>query len=385
MTQDAARRAACTLAEVQLPDGESTSDIQAINANGYLVTINSQTSGDSMVSNVRTANMAAQTMATNTTSSTPNVGEEPNVQFKYQTWATGFDPQSFPHWLMVPQYASNSCLVYSGASASSTLSLAIRNGTGTVTPSSTSNNPETITVTGVSGSTSSVNYGIGSSPICSGTGLGITVKPYQNITIAMHVITGTSAATTPTSAPSASALQNYLNTVFGLQTNTYFTVTDSDATVNYDLNGNGKLDLGPNANTYSNEELAIKSACYSSSARFNIYFVHAVSCQYGDAAGVTSQPHNTAYIGDPTGIVNILNVTAHEVGHLFGITGHSNEKTITKNGSTIPNPTFVQPTTPSPAPGQPSPDLTDRLMYYQTAGGTLLVKPEWDFINPGNN
>jgi hypothetical protein len=163
--------------------------------------------------------------------------------------------------------------------------------------------------------------------------------------------------------------------VFGTQTNTYFTVTSDAATVNYDLNGNGKLDPSSDARTYSNEELAIKNVCYSSSAKFNIYFVHGLTCTNGDAAGLTSRPHNTAYVCDPTGITSILNVTAHEVGHLCGIIGHADQATYTDDsGNTVNNAAYI----PNPPLDYPN---TDRLMYSQTAGGTLLIKPEWDIVN----
>ena len=43
----------------------------------------------------------------------------------------------------------------------------------------------------------------------------------------------------PVNAPTAAALQTYLNTVWGKQANVTFTVTRTDFTVNYDLNRDG--------------------------------------------------------------------------------------------------------------------------------------------------
>jgi hypothetical protein len=106
------------------------------------------------------------------------------------------------------------------------------------------------------------------------------------------------------------------------------------------------------------------------STDYNIYYVHSFVGPIGDTGGLAKAAQKIAYITDTSGYnYSILNCTAHEIGHLLGIQGHSNEPK--SNG--LPNSTYVPPTE--------SHDLMNRLMYYQNAGGTLLIKPEWDIVN----
>lgn len=79
--------AAWNISEVQLMDGEPTSDIQCINANGCLACINSNySSNSSMVSNAKTAN--AQMVQTMATQSTTSSGGATNIEMGMKVSAT---------------------------------------------------------------------------------------------------------------------------------------------------------------------------------------------------------------------------------------------------------------------------------------------------------
>ena len=282
----------CTLQEVQLPDGITSDNVKCINANGYLAWIGTPSTNATAATSQTMMNRSMVAAAASPSSPTPGIS--PRVRFEDQssTFAAGFDGMSTPPWLMVPVGGTNSCLAYTGATSTSSVAFAVIGGNETVSPTTTTNNPETITVTGANiGSSSHVNYGVGSSPICSGTGLGISVKAKQIFTIAYHVITQQSGTTTiaPTNAPSASDLQNYLNQVFGVQTNTFFEVTRTDLSGNYDYwVKNGKLDIAWDDKNLSDEEKVIDT-CKDTTKKFNIYYVHDFICakvsSFGEAAG----------------------------------------------------------------------------------------------------
>lgn len=99
-----------------------------------------------------------------------------------------------------------------------------------VSPKSTSTSPQTITVHGETlGDTRQVAIGVGTL-VGQGAELHLSVKKLKTVTVALHTITlekGNTYGPTP-NAPTAQQAQDYLNQVYGTQTNTYFTVTRKD-------------------------------------------------------------------------------------------------------------------------------------------------------------
>jgi|GEM_PF-2242020 len=319
--------------------------------------------------------------------------------------SSGFDPQSDPHWLMVPAGGTNSVNFASPANSDMNISLNMQpsGAAESVSPSSTTNYAEYLTVSAgaIATDSSHIQVGVANALGTSG-GLNISVKSPQTVNIAIHAITqhnGTDPDIAPANVPTAGDLQTYLNNVYGQQTNTFFHVDRTDYPVDYDetttnanplLAGhkNGKLDF-PSYHVnkqLSDEEVAIVSAVSTGDsaknihARFNLYYVQDFT---STANGVTFPDVQITWLKDVTyapGIVtsaHILYVAAHEIGHQFGIAAHSDVTTIPAgnlNANTA-NPIFL-PTTET--------QQQQRLMYSQDQADapTLLVKPEWDIINP---
>lgn len=189
----------------------------------------------------------------------------------------------------------------------------------------------------------------------------------------------------PHDVPTAAAVEQYLNRAYGVQANLYFSVTRTDFDVDYDKNGNGLLEFTVIPNTsYTDEEQAIKDVASSASADFNIYFVlnsvgHATvnGVDYPDSpVGWALSKKRIAYIngynrtlpGHPNFIFQCLpeKSVAHEIGHLLGLRhpernhlplGDFNDYGEQKNRLMYPDPNLIE-------------------------GGFILIKPEWDIVNP---
>ena len=138
----------------------------------------------------------------------------------------------------------------------------------------------------------------------------------------------------PTNVPTAAALETYLNdVVWGKQANVFFKVKRKDEAVNYDLDRNGVLkDF-----TVATDEIdAISDQAQSFFADGNIYYI--ASMQIPSA--FTLIPRKETWIQDAHAN-SALNITAHEIGHILGISGSAHS----------PNPkdlmhTFSLPTNP---------------------------------------
>ena len=161
----------------------------------------------------------------------------------------------------------------------------------------------------------------------------------------------------PQTAPSASDLQQYLNQVFGLQTNTYFYVYTQNYTVNYDLNHDGILQI---ATPPSGDEVSlIRGGARNSTFDFNVYFVYDLDYPGDPATTGAAFPqiqNMDTVLQDHSSVNSEKMVTAHEIGHLFQL-NHP----------------------PANDPGMPG-----RLMNHYVSG-TVLLKSEWDTMNNRTN
>jgi hypothetical protein len=174
-----------------------------------------------------------------------------------------------------------------------------------------------------------------------------------NVTVAIWAITATGEpSTSPTNAPTQASLSNYLNQVYGQQANVFMNVLPLVSTnVNYDLNTNGVLDVATSFNNQiSAEQAAITNVAFRSGA-FNIYYVSSMS----NVLGIAYQPLSNAFIQDFHAGVSSVNITAHEIGHLFGLpdVGGSGQ-----------------------LPGSP-----DRLMGGAVGDPCRLIRFEWETVN----
>ena len=146
----------------------------------------------------------------------------------------------------------------------------------------------------------------------------------------------------PVNVPSAAALQAYLNSVWGKQSNVYFVVTRTDATVNYDVNRNGKC-----ADSPLTEIERIDTAAKDTTSDFNIYYVNAM--EVPNASTIYSRGYT--WIGDSHQNSNV-NITAHEIGHLLGRSGESN-------------------------------NIEDVMLSYSSSTNPYrVIKVDWDAVNP---
>jgi hypothetical protein len=119
--------------------------------------------------------------------------------------------------------------------------------------------------------------------------------------------------------PTAAALQTYLNdTTWGKQTNVFFTVTQSDKNVPYDLDASGKLADPVEVSATDVEINAISAAAKAGGVDFNMYFINEMEVPHA----FTIRGQGETWIQD-THVNSTENVAAHELGHALGIAGES--------------------------------------------------------------
>lgn len=366
-------------------------------------------------------------------------------QFAQVNPNSGFDGETKPHWLMIPQNQTNWTKAVTPASANFTIKFEVLPGSDgtTVTPTLTNQSPETLGVSSpILGDKSSVVVGVEGG---FGTeGLKLSVKKYHPVTLAIHAVTqhyapnhyiplkpndgianvvcvrpnpdatildsstlggddhrdmitgvidtganGVCESTAdplratqviqvgwglhkdipPQYVPARDELESYLNNVFGLQSNTYFTVTRDDKSVDYDIqDGDQKLTISGLSSQHFTAEEKVLETLKDNSATFNVYYVAAINYPMEDVAGKAAD--DIAYIEDFTSTIqDVMTVTAHELGHCFGLM-HSELPSGTGNTAYLPYS-----------------DPKKRLMYGRSLIDklnplpTLLIKAEWDKIN----
>ncbi len=337
---------------------------------------------------------------------------------------SGFDKYTEPHWLMVPKDQQNWTKAITPASAGMEIKFKVipAPGGATVSPDHTNQSPETLTVSSPTlGDTTAVAIGIGTS---FGTeGLKLSVKKYKSMTVTLHAVTQQDGGGAPdalcigpgangvtdtipggddtvggggirtggnglcettkqgddvqilrpaikvTQVPSASEVQQMLTTVYGLQVNTYFTVTLDQKVVDYDLDRDSILDV--NVAAAPSDEQNVLEGHVKSGTDFNLYYIHDY-VTHGVAkpsAGFTIQDLKCAYINDwgSAGVYRV-HTAAHEIGHIFGL-AHPDINRIIHTGL-------------EPAHGNDKDRLMNGEYNPQNLKPSLLLKFEWDVINP---
>jgi hypothetical protein len=230
-----------------------------------------------------------------------------------------------------------------------------------VSPSSAGSTTQLVSIAGLATGGAATNQfqvlGYGAQNTFTTTCARVTVDIFPkntNVTVAIWAITATGEpSTTPTNAPTQAQLKSYLDSVYGKQANVFMNVLPLVSTnVNYDLNGNGQLDIDPFG--LSPEQSAITNVAHVSGA-FNVYYVHALTTNL-NALGIAYPQPGLAFIGDShppsTGTIS-----GHEIGHLFG----------------FPDVDYIHQW-----------GLADRLMWYQAQVGIdpcRLVEVEWRAAN----
>ena len=277
---------------------------------------------------------------------------------------------------MVPQFGNNFAKAYTPALPSSQVGFTIQpaSTTDTVSPATTNVAPQTITVHGETlGDSHQVAASLGA-VAATGEELQISVKLKKTVKVALHAIIlqkGDNYGPTPTT-PTAQQAQDYLNQVYGPQTNTYFTVTRKDYALDYDMGGagaavDGKFDFSP-VQPFTDEQMVIENSYAKDyGVDYNVYFLHTYHDSTGDTVGHAVSGLNAAYIQDYSANTAVVTVLAHELGHLMGLV-HAE----------IAIPGFNKAYLPGTDP-------TIRLMYGGIVGGPhpnpkVLVKAEWDII-----
>jgi hypothetical protein len=283
----------------------------------------------------------------------------------------GFDdetPKFFPGTLpalSVPQAGTNSFnVVINPTNVVGQILFRMTNTlTASVSPSSPASANQLVSVAGLAtGSAIAINqfrvlgYGAQNTftTICSRVDVDILPKR-TNVTVAIYAVNATTTNVPPNDVPTATELTNYLDSVFGKQANVFMTVRPlTNVTVNYDLNGNGKLDY---ALGLSAEQKAITGAVYNAGL-INVYYVRNLTGPLPLlTAGVSDRPSKTVYIQD-FNLSSNVNITAHEIGHVLELEHPNN-------------------------PGQRVTGNPDRLMWLGDTGHNpcRLVRPEWNTVN----
>jgi hypothetical protein len=133
-----------------------------------------------------------------------------------------------------------------------------------------------------------------------------------------------------TNFPGATDLEQYLNSVWGVQANLWFDVSSvGPHVVNYDINGNEKLDCGPSGLPITGEEDRIlhSSAC-SLSYDINIAFVNDLNI---DGLAAVMRLPGLVFVQQYVGLSNPLYVIAHELGHSAGVISPAHNNSSTQN------------------------------------------------------
>ncbi len=345
------------------------------------------------------------------------------VKFAKTLDLAGYDEQSRPNWIMVPQGAANEAeLTIEPSTLVGSITVENSNtGVATVNPTSPTSDSTILTIEGLVKGDAMLSGRSGTTDLAK---LGVAVKDRREVTLTIHGVTqrdGTGAAgqvaieagvngtidsvpggddeivpagppffsgpyvstgpdgvcnTTrlgddtlllrpglipPVHVPDATTLQTYLNNVYGSQANVYFTVTRSDITIDYDSDKNSKLYV---ERTFTAFEMSKLVTAVAATPGYHVFYVADFDyTPQPDAIGIALLPGRFCVVEDRAFDSDYLLTTAHELGHCFGLQ-HTNE----------PSDSYI--------PGLSVPQQQHRLMYPNVNGSLdyLLVHPEWTII-----
>jgi len=259
------------------------------------------------------------------------------TRFQENTTCSAVDDTIDPPWIMVPMSGSNG-----GAKAH------IRGNTqdvqfvsedttiATVIPAAPTGGITTITVSGLkSGQITTIDARSISDPTHNYAQLKVVVKPRITKTVDIFRIIDSTNNLTPQTVPDFSSLQTYLNTVWGAQSNTYFTVNPKvDKIVHYDLlpspGGDGTLNDMTVFGSDLSEEAAIFNVTHpsGSTSQLQADYVNRIGPPIGGSwpadrqvEGLALNAGSFSFVEDtPAGTGHNLrtNISAHELGHAVG-------------------------------------------------------------------
>lgn len=132
----------------------------------------------------------------------------------------------------------------------------------------------------------------------------------------------------PKDVPTAGQLVALLDVIWGRQTNIHFTVSRTDAVLNYDLNHDRALtDMNQAGDAEINDEIDVISQAANPTAIFDIYYVRELQ-NPSEYVGFALSDSGEVFIGDQKEAGSLGNLTSHELGHLFDLNptlpmGHS--------------------------------------------------------------
>jgi hypothetical protein len=218
--------------------------------------------------------------------------------------------------------------------------------------------------------------------------LGVKVMKGRTVRVSMHNVTKQIAGETDNTAdlaPNSSALQAYLNAVFGPQLNTAFIVTQRETlSLDWDSNSNNSME-GSIGNPSTEQQLILdKRPKPIPDSDVNVFFLGTAKKIHNDTAwGATNRVANSCWVvgdtlanpsvpGSGRTYDEVLQTVAHEIGHVLVDYGHPDD-----GGGHAP---------------LPRTDHRERLMHsgsglggpiiigirLQQARGHRLVKQEWD-------
>jgi len=273
-----------------------------------------------------------------------------SAEFIRDQACSGFDETINPRMLMVPASGSNTLKAKLHGNIRQDVQFVSDNASVTVSPLNPTADTTLLTVTASAAlnpaQTNPVTIKAVSiaEPTYSYGSFTAVVKPWLNGNLTMYKVTESVRNLTPSTVPTASSMQGYLqNTTWGRQANVFFTVDASNPislSVHYDLlpvpDGNGVLDDFQGANFGSIETAAIAQAFLGLDPHSGDNIGHTVVSyvsKFGPRGGVPCPPGkicaldgetlNGTHVSFVQGLQEVgsnsrENVTAHEIGHGMG-------------------------------------------------------------------
>ncbi len=296
------------------------------------------------------------------------------VTITNENLCAGFDDWTGTHvekdgrvWVSVPQGGSNTVTVNISPAnmAANIIFVSADASIAIVWPTNLTGATQTLTINGMSSipdiTNTMIHVQLGNTATL--TSFHVDVLPVRsNVTVALYYVTATgNTNTVPTNVATSAELETKLNTVFGSQANVFFTVWPAVSTnVNYDLNGNSKLNIAGKGCEADTEEYAAIAEELTTTANLRVFYVRGMGNDSGVEAGgwtpaLAGIPLNRTFIQDEHN-GSPAYIAVHEVGHSLG---HLKDLTNAAQGK------------------------IDRLMWgnAQTNDPCRLIRDEWRKLN----